>query len=193
MIAASRTVGKVVKSGGSSFGESFFDKEVPRAVELLAATEKDPGRYGGVLLLRELARTCPTHVYKHVPDILAKLYPSFKDSRVSANFLVISENVYPAHNSVSPKLWRPPDPPCIISFLHSMWRTPQAFACTMRFDRVLRFVCCDRRFALLACSSTAAPDALRVAASPRREPSSLSSLPHQVSCARVAREGKPDR
>ncbi|EJD47416.1 atypical/PIKK/FRAP protein kinase [Auricularia subglabra TFB-10046 SS5] len=81
MIAASRTAGKVVKSGGSSFGEAFIDKELPRAVDLLSAIEKDPGRYGGVLLLRELARTCPSHVYKHVPDVLAKLFPSFKDTR----------------------------------------------------------------------------------------------------------------
>ena len=84
MIAASRTAGKVVKSGGSSFGESFIDKELPRALDMLASSEKDMGRYGGVLLLRELGRTCPSHVYKHVPDVLAKLFPSFRDSRVRA-------------------------------------------------------------------------------------------------------------
>ena len=84
MIAASRTAGKVVKSGGSAFGDSFVDMELPRALEFLSAPEKDPGRYGGVLLLRELARTCPAPVYKHIPDVLGRLYPCFRDVRVSA-------------------------------------------------------------------------------------------------------------
>lgn len=83
LVAMARTAGKIAEIGGGTFGESFMQHEVPWAIDLLSADQSDPGRFGGVLLLTQLARNSPTQFHAYIGDVLDKILYPIRDRRVS--------------------------------------------------------------------------------------------------------------
>ncbi|KAI0064021.1 atypical/PIKK/FRAP protein kinase [Artomyces pyxidatus] len=82
MLAASKTLGQIAEIGGAAFGEHFMDFEVPAAIGLLQGDKQEPGRYAGVLILKELARNSPTYFHSHIDLVFEKILVPLRDSRV---------------------------------------------------------------------------------------------------------------
>ncbi|PSR71034.1 hypothetical protein PHLCEN_2v13082 [Hermanssonia centrifuga] len=82
MLAASKTLGSIAEIGGAAFGEHFMDYEVQTAIELLQADKQEPGRYAGVLILKELARNSPTYFHSHIGLVFDKILVPLRDARV---------------------------------------------------------------------------------------------------------------
>ncbi|KAI0316749.1 atypical/PIKK/FRAP protein kinase [Amylostereum chailletii] len=82
MLAASKTLGQIAEIGGAAFGERFMDFEVPAAINLLQGDKQEPGRYAGVLILKELARNSPTYFHSHIDLVFDKILVPLRDNRV---------------------------------------------------------------------------------------------------------------
>lgn len=82
MVAAAKTLGQIVEVGGSAFDERFMDYEVPLAIELLQSDRPEPGRYAGVLILKELARNNPLCFHPHISLVFDKILMPLRDTRV---------------------------------------------------------------------------------------------------------------
>lgn len=82
MLAASKTLGHIAEIGGAAFGDRFMDYEVPAAIGLLQGDKQEPGRYAGVLILKELARNSPTYFHTHIDLVFEKILIPLRDSRV---------------------------------------------------------------------------------------------------------------
>lgn len=80
MLQASKTLGSIARIGGAAFGEQFLNKELPAAIILLEVDKMEP-RYGGVLILRELARNSPIYFYAHISLVFEKILMPLRDSR----------------------------------------------------------------------------------------------------------------
>jgi len=86
MLAASKTLGTIADIGGAAFGEHFIDFEVPPQ-SLLHADKQEPGRYAGVLILKELARHSATYFHSQIGWSLIKssfLYETLRIVREGA-------------------------------------------------------------------------------------------------------------
>ena len=81
MLAASKTLGTIADIGGAAFGEHFIDFEVPSAIALLHADKQEPGRYAGVLILKELARHSATYFHSHIGLVFDKILIPLRDAR----------------------------------------------------------------------------------------------------------------
>lgn len=77
---AAKILGKIVKGGGSQFGEAFMEYEVPGSIQLLQS-DKAEGRYAGILVLKELASCNATNFFPHAPLVLEKLLTPLRDPR----------------------------------------------------------------------------------------------------------------
>ncbi|KZT27933.1 phosphatidylinositol 3-kinase [Neolentinus lepideus HHB14362 ss-1] len=82
MLAASKTLGQIAEIGGAAFGERFMEFEVSAAIELLQSDKQEPGRYAGVLILKELARHSPTYFHSHIGVVFDKILVPLRDARV---------------------------------------------------------------------------------------------------------------
>ncbi|KAN0137000.1 atypical/PIKK/FRAP protein kinase [Lactarius tabidus] len=82
MLAASKTLGQIAEIGGAAFGEHFMDYEVPAAIGLLQGEKQEPGRYAGVLILKELARNSPVYFHSHIDLVFDKILMPIRDPRV---------------------------------------------------------------------------------------------------------------
>ncbi|KAI0040710.1 atypical/PIKK/FRAP protein kinase [Auriscalpium vulgare] len=82
MLAASKTLGQIAEIGGPAFGEGFMDFEVPAAIGLLQGDKQEPGRYAGVLILKELARNSATYFYPHIDLVFDKILVPLRDVRL---------------------------------------------------------------------------------------------------------------
>ena len=78
MLAASKTLGKIVEKGGAEFGEGFMAKEVPDAIDYLQGET----RYAGVLILKELARHSAVYFHSHIDLVVNKILVPLRDARV---------------------------------------------------------------------------------------------------------------
>jgi serine/threonine-protein kinase mTOR len=81
-VAASKVLGRIAEIGGSSFGEPFVDSRVENQIQVMTRGER--GRYGAVLLLKELARHLPTWFAPHIALVFERLPLGFRDPRVRA-------------------------------------------------------------------------------------------------------------
>ncbi|CCM00588.1 uncharacterized protein FIBRA_02624 [Fibroporia radiculosa] len=82
MLAASKTLGQIAAVSGSTFGDHWLDYEVPGAIKLLQADRQEPGRYAGVLILKELARNSPTLFHSHIELVFEQILVPLRDTRV---------------------------------------------------------------------------------------------------------------
>ncbi|KAI0332653.1 TOR kinase, partial [Cubamyces sp. BRFM 1775] len=82
MLAASKTLGQIAEISGPAFGDYFMDYEVQSAIALLQADKQEPGRYAGVLILKELARNSPTYFHSHIGLVFDKILVPLRDTRV---------------------------------------------------------------------------------------------------------------
>ncbi|KAI0046207.1 atypical/PIKK/FRAP protein kinase [Auriscalpium vulgare] len=82
MLAASKTLGQIAEIGGPAFGDRFMDFEVPAAIGLLQGDKQEPGRYAGVLILKELARNSATYFYPHIDLVFDKILVPLRDARL---------------------------------------------------------------------------------------------------------------
>jgi FKBP12-rapamycin complex-associated protein len=82
MLAASRTLGQIAKSGGATFGDNFMIMEVSAAIELLQQDKQGDSRYAGVLILKELARNSSGYFYLHINLVFDKIWVPLRDPRV---------------------------------------------------------------------------------------------------------------
>lgn len=82
MLAASKTLGQIVRIWGPAFGDHFMDYAVQSALVLLQTDVQKPDRYAGVLILRELARNGPSFFHPHVDVVLDSIFVPLWDSRV---------------------------------------------------------------------------------------------------------------
>lgn len=82
MLAASKTLGQIAEIGGPAFGDYFMDFEVQAAIALLQADKQEPGRYAGVLILKELARNSPAYFHSHIGLVFDKILVPLRDTRV---------------------------------------------------------------------------------------------------------------
>jgi serine/threonine-protein kinase mTOR len=83
MLAASKTLGQIAEiGGGAAFGEHFMDYEVSAAIGLLQGDKQEPGRYAGVLILKELARNSPGYFHSHIDLVFDKILMPIRDPRV---------------------------------------------------------------------------------------------------------------
>ncbi|KAI0832116.1 FAT-domain-containing protein [Trametes gibbosa] len=82
MLAASKTLGQIAEISGPAFGDYFMDFEVQSAISLLQADKQEPGRYAGVLILKELARNSPTYFHSHIGLVFDKILVPLRDARV---------------------------------------------------------------------------------------------------------------
>ncbi|KAI9455690.1 armadillo-type protein [Lactarius psammicola] len=67
--------------GGAAFGEHLMDYEVPAAIGLLQG-DKQELRYGGVLILKELARNSPVYFHSHIDLVFDKILVPIRDPHV---------------------------------------------------------------------------------------------------------------
>ncbi|KAG6864919.1 hypothetical protein C0991_006407, partial [Blastosporella zonata] len=79
MLRASKTLGRIAKIGGVSFGESFMDKEVPAATAIM---HHESSRYAGVLILKELAQNSPMFFHSHIGSVLEQVLLPLRDQRI---------------------------------------------------------------------------------------------------------------
>lgn len=82
MLAASKTLGRIAEIGGPSFGEDFMDYQVQEAIAILQADKQEPGRYAGVLILKELARNSPVYFQAHIGLVFDKILVPLRDPRI---------------------------------------------------------------------------------------------------------------
>ncbi|EJD07323.1 atypical/PIKK/FRAP protein kinase [Fomitiporia mediterranea MF3/22] len=82
MQTAAEALGKIVQFGGSLFDEAFMELEVAKAIELMQSDRQEPGRYAGVLILKELALHNPILFNKHILLVFEKLLIPLRDSRL---------------------------------------------------------------------------------------------------------------
>jgi FKBP12-rapamycin complex-associated protein len=82
MLAASKTLGQIAEIGSAGFGERFIEKEIPYAISLLQGDKQEPGRYAGVLILKELARNSSAYFFAHINLVFEKILIPLRDSRV---------------------------------------------------------------------------------------------------------------
>ncbi|KAI0078720.1 phosphatidylinositol 3-kinase [Panus rudis PR-1116 ss-1] len=82
MLAASKTLGRIAALGSPTFGEDFMDYQVGEAIEILQADKQEPGRYAGVLILKELARNSPTYFQAHIGLVFDKILVPLRDPRL---------------------------------------------------------------------------------------------------------------
>lgn len=82
MLAASKTLGQIAAFGGAGFGDYFMEFEVQAAIGLLQAEKQEPGRYAGVLILKELARNSPTYFHAHIGLVFDKILVPLRDPRI---------------------------------------------------------------------------------------------------------------
>jgi FKBP12-rapamycin complex-associated protein len=80
VIAAAKVMGRIAAEGGTLFTEAFVDAEVTDAVGRIQRNEQ--GRYGFVLILKELARQLPHLFLMHIVLIFEKLLIPLRDTRV---------------------------------------------------------------------------------------------------------------
>ena len=83
----------MVELSGPILGESFFNKEVGQALQLLDGrlifddtdldSRSEAGRFSGVLVLHQFASKAGAFFYQHVPRVLEKIWTPLRDSRVS--------------------------------------------------------------------------------------------------------------
>ena len=88
VVAASKVLGRIVEMGGNSFGEPFVDLRVESQIQTMTRNER--GRYGAVLLLKELARHLANWFSPHIALVFEKLPLGFRDTRVCAHFHLFS-------------------------------------------------------------------------------------------------------
>jgi serine/threonine-protein kinase mTOR len=81
MLAASKTLGTIADIGGAALGEPFMDYEVPAAIAHLQADKQEPGRYAGVLILKELARHSPAYFHSHIGLVFDKILIPLRDTK----------------------------------------------------------------------------------------------------------------
>lgn len=79
-LAASKVLGRILKIGGISFGETFVDSQTGSQLNAIVYEEKR--RFGAVLLLKELARHLPAWFAPHIALVLERLSIGFRDTRV---------------------------------------------------------------------------------------------------------------
>lgn len=86
MLAASKTLGRIVDYGGAAFSDRLMDKEVQSAIALLSgdkqADKQEPNRYAGILILKELAKHSPTYFHPHIGLVFEKVLVPLRDPRV---------------------------------------------------------------------------------------------------------------
>ncbi|KAI5120260.1 hypothetical protein M0805_004596 [Coniferiporia weirii] len=82
MQAAAEALGKIVQVGGSVFDDAFMDFEVPLAIELMQSDRQEPGRYAGVLILKELALHNSTCFHPYISLVFDKLLIPLRDPRL---------------------------------------------------------------------------------------------------------------
>ncbi|THH30677.1 hypothetical protein EUX98_g3507 [Antrodiella citrinella] len=82
MLAASKTLGQIAAISGAGFGDYFMEYEVQAAIGLLQADKQEPGRYAGVLILKELARNNPTYFHAHIGLVFDKILVPLRDPRI---------------------------------------------------------------------------------------------------------------
>ena len=100
MQPAAVVLGKLCKPGGSLISE-LVDAEVQTALEWMQSDRVEERRYSAVLVLRELARNCPTLMYPYVGFVFDHIWIGLRDPRhliratssetVSACFKIIRE------------------------------------------------------------------------------------------------------
>ncbi|ORY29148.1 armadillo-type protein [Naematelia encephala] len=81
MVAASKVVGTMVAIAGNILGDSFFNKEIDRARQMLEDTRQDVSRFAGVLILSSFAHNAPGLFHPHIPRVLDKIWLPLRDSR----------------------------------------------------------------------------------------------------------------
>lgn len=119
MSLAAKILGRIVRGGGSIFGEAFMDFEVPGSLQFLQA-DNNEGRCGGILILKELA-ICNTTVFSpHAPLVLEKLLTPLRDP--SLQIREAAAEVL----SICLKLWqsrerRSADPTVLTKILQEAW------------------------------------------------------------------------
>jgi len=94
MLAAARVVGNMIKIAGATLGESFFDKEVGQALQMLDGrsfeegrcssvdTRIEVGRFAGVLVLYQFAINAPLLIHTNMKPLLERIWMPLRDSRV---------------------------------------------------------------------------------------------------------------
>ncbi|KAF8064841.1 phosphatidylinositol 3-kinase [Lyophyllum atratum] len=82
MLEASETLGRIAESAGTTFGESFMDKEVPAALEMIQANNQERSKYVGVLILKELAHNSPAYFHSHITAVMDHILVPLRDHRV---------------------------------------------------------------------------------------------------------------
>ncbi|KAJ7171409.1 phosphatidylinositol 3-kinase [Mycena filopes] len=93
-LAASKTLGRILALGGSSFGETFMEHQIQISVSVSSSTPSSstshvataPGisPYAGVLVLTELARNMPAQFLPHLQTVLeTALVPPLRDPRLA--------------------------------------------------------------------------------------------------------------
>lgn len=95
MVAAAHVVGNMVKLAGANLGESFFNKEVGQAIQMIdgefrlraplidSDSRQEVGRFSAVLLLHQFSLYAPGQFYPFIPRVLEKIWIPLRDSRVS--------------------------------------------------------------------------------------------------------------
>ncbi|GMK56480.1 hypothetical protein CspeluHIS016_0303200 [Cutaneotrichosporon spelunceum] len=81
MVAAAHVVGNMVKLAGANLGESFFNKEVGQAIQMIDDSRQEVGRFSSVLLLHQFAVHAPGQLYPFIPRVLEKIWIPLRDSR----------------------------------------------------------------------------------------------------------------
>lgn len=81
MLAASKTLGTIAEIGVAAFGDSFIPYEVSTAISLLHADKQEPGRYAGVLILKELARHSANYIHSHIGLVFDNILVPLRDPR----------------------------------------------------------------------------------------------------------------
>ncbi|KAI0792169.1 FAT-domain-containing protein [Abortiporus biennis] len=82
MLAASKTLGRIAEKNSAEFGESFMEMQVQEAIKLLQADKQEPGRYAGVLILKELARNSQKYFHSHIGLVFDKILVPLRDPRI---------------------------------------------------------------------------------------------------------------
>lgn len=81
MVAAAHVIGNMIKIAGTNLGESFFQKEVGQAVQILDDSRSEADRFSAVLLLHQFALFAPSQFYIFIPRVLKSIWIPLRDSR----------------------------------------------------------------------------------------------------------------
>lgn len=82
MLAASKTLGRIAEKNAAEFGEGFMEMQVQEAIGFLQADKQEPGRYAGVLILKELARNSQKYFQSHIGLVFEKILTPLRDNRI---------------------------------------------------------------------------------------------------------------